>query len=212
MALTPKIVATNTPLAVVVLVTALFGSIWAIVEFAPGRAFLSADDLAVTMAAPAPQPSTAPRTHPEVAFSPDVRPESPALCTWLAAQTIKHFEPLADGVDVVAHSAEIADLVTVYLDVNCPAAIHEGDWHVTAQILGVGMIHDVVRPQAAIYDDSIEWDPRAAHLVPVATSTFNVLAPLTMCEEALHQRFLPEGHTNAMTPLVERCVERFAQH
>ena len=188
MALTQKIVTSNTALAAVALLAVLFGTSWAIVEFTPGRTLPELDP--ITRADDSELRSTAVRTALDVPFSPDERPDDPSLCAQIAEQLAVNY----------ALELDTAALVTGYIDARCPNAIHQGDWDLTAQILGVGLIHEAVGKQS---------DPRAAALVPVAISTFDVLSPSAMCHAALGQ---DQPGALRFPSLVARCLDSFAQH
>ena len=116
------------------------------------------------------------------------------------------FEALTAAEDVEYTTRQMAARVDEYIDANCPNAIHSGDWHVTAQILGVGLVSDAIEPQANIYEPAVVWPQQASELTETATSTFDVLAVSTMCAEALRQTELEAGETNAFTSLLPRGV------
>ena len=182
MAITPKLITRNTVVAAIACVAVLLTSIWAFIEFAPER-----DDewTRLEQQAPVVYDKSAPHRDLDVPFRPDEVPEDPRVCAFVSANVLDRFEELAAGDRVVFHTRGIAGLVGGYIDLGCPAAIHEGDWHTTAQILRVALVYEALRPQAEIYDAEVEWDPRAEHLLVVATSTYDVLAPSRMCKEAL---------------------------
>lgn len=201
MAVSHRIITTNTVLSAALLLALFAATFVGFVELAPER------DLGEVSVAPAltvgvEPPGRVERAPRVFGLEP---PADPALCQLTADQVLRHFEPLSRGERVELHTAGIAGLVGAYIDMRCANAIHEGDWDVTAQILGVGVIYEVLRPQAEVYVPTLTWDPRAEALVPAATSTFDVLSPSTMCAEALRQGSEP----NAFTPLVPVCRAAF---
>lgn len=208
MALSPRLITDNTPVAAVVLLAILAATGWAIVEFAPQRDALEVAERPAFDQ----QPYEARAAHHalDVVFHPEERPTDPALCDWTAEQVFHHFRPLVNGERVSFHTRGISGLVGAYIDLGCPAAIHEGDWEKTAQILGVGMVYETLKPQAQVYAPGVQWDERADGLVPTATRTYEVLSPHKTCSLALHQDELdPHRAADEFTPLMRSCLRAF---
>jgi len=196
MALTSRIITNKTPIFAVVLLVALLGSVWAVVELAPNRTIgplapVDANELAESRT---PCHFTVPSQ--DAATMPD-----PTFCSDTADEIFAYFEPLANGEQVESHTATVARRIGDYVEHGCAEAIHQGDWHVTAQILGVGLIHDVLRPQADIYDASVVWDARAETLVQTAATTFEIREPWAMCDAALRL-----DQTQALSSLRSTCL------
>lgn len=211
MAMTPKIITSNTALAAVTMLALLAAFVWGVVEFAPGHTLVQPANLTLSAQSPPREPS-APAATPDVPFSPDERPEDPARCAVIADRVVRTYGAGvgADNEELEALAAETAVLVNEYLDARCPTAIHEGHWHTTAQILGVGIVHDVMRSSSPrLASGPLEWDPRAASLVEVAVSTFRVISPSALCEEALLQHQTDEDLAEILAPLVPDCTAAF---
>lgn len=206
MAMGPKIITTSTPLAAATMLGLLAAAVYVVAEFAPGANLVQPAEIVVDRA-PTPPPSTAPRTQLDVPFSPDAAPASPVLCADVADRIFEMFAALTEGDRVDARTRMIASDVRTYLWYNCPNAIHNGDWHTTAEILGVGLIYEALEPQSEVYAPTVRWDPRAVHLVDVAIGTFHVRSPAALCDAALRQTELGD---NAFTPLVDDCLADFS--
>ena len=201
MALTTKLITANTAAAAIALLVTLGATIWAVIEFAPERSIPSVEPDAADIV----WQGTAPHAQPDLVFAPSEHPADPAQCASIAREVTARFEVLAAGVDVEVHTHRIASLVNDYIGVQCPHAIHQGDWHITAQILSVGVIYEALRPQSEIYVSQVHWDPRAEALVQTAATTFDVTSPRRMCDEALNQ----DGEPNALTGLRPACMSAF---
>lgn len=175
----------------------LLAAVWAIVELAPERDGLSEDQLSPIHAT---HRVSAPMQKAP-AFAVTERPRDARLCAWTADQIFNHFEPLSDGVNVAFHARGVEGLLEAYLDLQCPAAIHEGEWHSTAQVLGVGLVYRVLAGQAAIYDSEVVLDERAEVLVPLAVHSYDILAPTRICEQAVR-------HHDSM---ISECLAAFGR-
>lgn len=208
MALTPRIVTRRTRLFGALLFTALLATVWAVAEFAPQWVLPEQLDAAPTVLEdhqPAPY-----RTPDHLAFQPAEDRGEDRLCAWTARQVWLHFDRLAAAEQVAMHTREVADLVEAYIDLGCPARVHRGDWHVNAEVLGVGLVYETLEPQATVYDPNVTFDPRAAQLVPTAAGTFEVLAPSRMCKEAL-QGNVTSSMRESAPALYDRCLRAFGR-
>ncbi len=192
MALTPRIVTRHTRLFGVLLFLAVVGAVWTVAELAPQRVVPEELD---AVPSPVLDHEPAPYRVPEhLAFQPSEDRGEDRLCRWTADQVWLHFDQLAEPAKVEVHTREVAELMEAYIDLGCPARVHRGDWHVNAEVLGVGLVHETLQPQAEILEPAVQFDSRADQLIPAATNTFEVLAPTRMCKQAVrhHQEMYRE--------------------
>lgn len=211
MALTPRIVTERTRLFGALLFIAVVASVWIVAELAPQRIVPDEFD---TVPAPPPDNTPAPYVTPDhLAFQPAEDPKEDELCGWTADQVWLHFDQLAMAKDVKPHTREVAELTEAYIDLGCPARVHRGDWHVNAEVLGVGLVYETLRGQARVYDPELTFDERADDLIPAAVFTFEVLAPTRMCKEAVtrHHGADPHGEHVDHAHLYNRCMAVFGR-
>lgn len=178
MALSPRIVTRNTPLLAIVLAATILGFAWFAAELVPSRDVTSGFTPTQMRSM-----NVDPVQSAASSFAPsDIRPDA-RLCGWTADQVHRHFEAMtADNVEMRARA--ISGLTEAYLDLECPSRIHDGDWYMNAEILGVGLAVESLQGQPWFEELGVRFDERASELVPAATTTFEILAPRQMCIDA----------------------------
>ena len=120
---------------------------------------------------------------PAMEFPPTAVRPSDRLCGWTADRVFEHHRALTRSTREL-HVSAIVGLTDAYLQMHCPNRIHDGDWHITAEILGMGLVRDQIASQPWLGEYSLRFDPASADLVPTAALTFEILAPHRMCHDA----------------------------
>jgi len=179
MAISSRIVTRHTPLFAVILVGVIVVTAWLVAELAPRRIVpQELGPVAIAGSTIARVPTRAGANFEPAEPRPDDR-----LCGWTADQIHRHFRAItAPSVELRARA--IAGLTEAYLDLHCPSRIHDGNWSLNAEILGVGLVVESLQEQTWFAELEVRLDPRAAELVPTGTTTFEILAPRRMCVEA----------------------------
>lgn len=197
MALSTRIVTRHTTLFAALIAAALLGAIWIVAAVSPDEsAPFDAYHSAVPVERAVLQIHEPP---PAMAFPPNsVRP-SDRLCGWTADRLFEHHRALTRSTREL-HARAIVGLTDAYLQMRCPSRIHDGDWYITAEILGVGLVRDQLVAQPWLPELSLRFDPASADLVPAAAVTFEILAPHRMCRDA----------ARANRILAARCLESLA--
>ncbi len=205
MAVTPKLLTERTAIFAAVLVGLLLASAWAVVELLPDRPLVLPEEIELEPTPP-PRLSTAPHAELDTPFHPGAHPDDPRRCAELRDAVVATW---LDSKDAAA----VASLIDDYMSENCPSAVHQGDWRINAQILGVGTVFEAARGEMPA---GAEPD-RATHLQAVAASTFAVINPESMCfdafdydpAEASLDEAGPTARTIELEALVERCKAAF---